>query len=151
MRLQTKEQIRAKISLLPQAGVARFVGAAIPQELITGFISTLCALEMGKVCSEKYIEKYSGKYHATLISSIEFPTTNQKDILKIIGTEVEISPIGLGSATDGIERCFFIVCDSNDLARLRKKLGLPAKDFHITIGFINKDVHGVVKNRESLI
>ncbi len=53
---------------------------------------------------------------------------------------------GIGTATKGENRTFFIVCKSDKLEAIRTRFDLPEFDFHITLGFKNKDVHSVRKN-----
>jgi len=53
---------------------------------------------------------------------------------------------------DGGERwCFFLVCSYPRAAALRKKLGLPPKDFHITLGFNEQDIHDCAKGVDTLL
>jgi hypothetical protein len=55
--------------------------------------------------------------------------------------------IGVGQATKETNTAYFIVCESEKLDAIRTRFGLPKHDFHITIGFNPKDVHGVPKNK----
>ena len=65
--------------------------------------------------------------------------------------------LGVGKQTetcakgkDGNE-CFFLVCSFPRADALRKKLNLPSKDFHITLGFKTKDIHNCSKGVEQLL
>ena len=51
----------------------------------------------------------------------------------------------------GNEYCVFLVCSYPRATALRKKLGLPPKDFHITLGFNQRDLHGCSKGVASLL
>jgi hypothetical protein len=54
---------------------------------------------------------------------------------------------GIGMATKSDNTSYFIVCESNKLDAIRTRYDLPKFDFHITLGFKWKDVHGVPKNK----
>mmetsp|Transcript_4416 Transcript_4416/g.10612 ORF Transcript_4416/g.10612 Transcript_4416/m.10612 type:complete len:1152 (-) Transcript_4416:225-3680(-) len=47
--------------------------------------------------------------------------------------------------------CFFLVCSYPRAAALRKKLGLAPKDFHITLGFNERDIHACSKGVNTLL
>lgn len=151
MILETEKRISGTIELLPLNEVARFIGLAISLQSIQTFVSKLCSLNGGRKYFDNYCQNRTGKYHLTLVSSVEFPFINNSEILKLIGQEVEVKLIGLGSATENTECCFFVVCESFDLSSLRANLALPIKDFHITIGFGNRDLHEISKGKDSLI
>ena len=59
--------------------------------------------------------------------------------------------LGLGRERDAGITCFFLVCLYPRAAALRKKLGLPPKDFHITLGFSERDIHDCSKGVQSLL
>eukprot|EP01050_Picozoa_sp_SAG11_P015859 SAG11_NODE_2100_length_3826_cov_40.900456_4_plen_157_part_00 len=56
-----------------------------------------------------------------------------------------IQLLGLGSAAArfGPERCWYCVVEWDAAAAWRTSLGLPPFDFHLTLGFDGRDVHGV--------
>lgn len=74
-----------------------------------------------------------------------------------IGQQVKPSARGRGrtnrlmSAPSGPARCFFLVCSYPRAAALRKKLGLPPKDFHISLGYNERDLHECSKGVDSLL
>lgn len=57
----------------------------------------------------------------------------------------------LGIGQDPSRQCFFLVVAYPRGAALRKKLGLPNKDFHVTIAFQEEDVHTCDKGVNSLL
>ena len=59
--------------------------------------------------------------------------------------------LGVGTATKGDNTAYFEVISWPEAQRWRKDLGLGEKDLHITIGFIGSDVHGVPKDKSTLI
>ena len=46
---------------------------------------------------------------------------------------------------------FFVVVESADIQAFRYKLGLTKADLHITLGFNVRDIHGVKKDRSTLV
>lgn len=62
----------------------------------------------------------------------------------------ETHGIGHVSADDGRE-AWFVVVTSPELDEARAAAGLPRKDFHITLGFLGGDVHGVSKGMETIV
>lgn len=64
--------------------------------------------------------------------------------------------LGIGRQSEkSIERgnneTFFLVCSYPRAAALRRKLGLKPKDFHITLGFDQRDIHDCSKGVDSLL
>jgi hypothetical protein len=66
------------------------------------------------------------------------------DVLKYEIDDLKLK--GIGSATKNENRSYFIVCESDKLDTIRDRYELNKFDFHITLGFKWKDVHGVRKN-----
>lgn len=50
-----------------------------------------------------------------------------------------------------VKEAYFIVIDWPAASALRTELGLPRMDFHITLGFSVKDIHGVKKDSSTLL
>jgi hypothetical protein len=46
---------------------------------------------------------------------------------------------------------YFVVLDWDSANQYRMELGLPKKDFHITLGFERNDVHSKLKDRSTLL
>jgi hypothetical protein len=140
-----------EIVLMPEDGIHRFVGLAVSADLISCHISELLSLGIEEKYFRNHRAAYGGKYHVTLIDSVEFSSVEKSKLPEVLGAKVDVRFIGLGSAGNCLERCFFVVCESIDMCSLRKKLSLPSKDFHITLGYANKDLHDVHKGRDSLL
>jgi hypothetical protein len=93
--------------------------------------------------------KNRGEYHITIISAEEVaklpPDTFEK------GTRYEIpgEPVerGLGKVQQGNDVVYFMVIDWPEAQQFRASYGLPPRDFHITMGYSNKDIHYVPKNK----
>jgi gluconate kinase len=135
-----------------------------------GFVKGLLYLNFTKQTIDQYLKLNGFKdipgkenqtkrdgdgYHITIIDPYEMKTLKQTNIIQLIDKlnirkALDLMMIGLGKASDGSDSCTFIVCISNVLQTLRKELGLPVKDLHITLGFIVSDVHNVRKNLDRI-
>jgi hypothetical protein len=58
--------------------------------------------------------------------------------------------IGLGKIVKGEEETYFKVIEWNSAQNFLNELDIK-RDFHITVGFKNKDIHGVSKDSNTLI
>lgn len=94
----------------------------------------------------------NSSHHITIINVAESKKIDHKTLEKLIGKEVEIEICGIGKAIDPKKNneAHFVVIVSEDLKKVRKDLGLKEHDFHITIGFDNKDVFGQSKGKDSI-
>ncbi len=90
-----------------------------------------------------------GEWHVTIITPPEMRVLKKAGIA--LGDTVSIpgSPHyrGLGKAVDGANTAYFVVVDWPEAQEFRAQNGLPPHDLHITIGFTQKDIHGVRKNK----
>ena len=62
-----------------------------------------------------------------------------------------LKSLGLGKAEKGSDVAYFAVLEWPDAQDLRAKFGISPFDFHTTIGFDKADVHGVRKDRSTLV
>lgn len=127
------------------------------------YISTIASLYAHKIPVE-YISKRinrdkSDEYHITLISSNELKSygwledEEKKSYLiknlSMIKNDWKLK--GLGRAQQGEDETYFLVIDWESAQEFLDRMGLPRRDFHITLGFKNNDIHNVPKNESSLI
>jgi hypothetical protein len=97
---------------------------------------------------ENQAKRDGGHYHSTVVTVPEYNKVKQ-EAQKFLGTEVDFSVLGIGKAVDKNET-HFIVITSTDLQNIRTKLGFGKKDFHITVGFHQKDVFTKPKDETSI-
>ena len=118
--------------------------------------------QLKDVLSDQYEEYTSNQkkgdsdgYHITVINVIDYNRLSKENgidkfvnsldaILKASIDDLKL--MGLGKAQKGENTSYFIVCESELLDEVRKMYNLTDQDFHVTLGFKYKDVHGVRKN-----
>ena len=97
----------------------------------------------------------NGSYHITIINVMDYnklssemgmdKLVNSLDPLFKVGID-DIKFMGIGKSQKNENTSYYVVVNSDLLQEVRKKYELPGQDFHITLGFKHKDVHGVRKN-----
>lgn len=149
--------MKAKVEYIQDQFGNNYIGVNIYKDIISPFLNTI-----KNAIGDEYDEyvKYQqdrdhGHYHITVINVMEYnKLCKDKGIDKFVNSldDVfnyecdDIKLIGVGTATRGENRTYFVVVNSESLQEIRKKYGLPEQDFHITIAFKYKDVFGVPKN-----
>lgn len=63
----------------------------------------------------------------------------------------DIKDVGLGKVTKADNEAYFKVLQWDSANAFRTNVGLPAKDFHITVGFKTADIHDVKKDTTALL
>ena len=136
-----------------------YLGLNIPFDIVEPYLNELESIlgeEEFKVYIKNQADRDSGKHHLTLINVsdynrliIEVGMDKFINSLELIfNYEVDdLEMPGIGMATKSDNTSYFIVCESNKLDAIRTRYDLPKFDFHITLGFKWKDVHGVPKNK----
>jgi hypothetical protein len=133
---------------------SNFLGINIYTEMVYLYLE-----KMKNILGEDYDEyvKYQqdrdrGHYHCTVLNVADLNKVT-KDLSKveiinnIIGTKVnDFKLIGLGSVERQGNKAYFLVVRSEQMQDIRRSLKLDEIDFHITLGFKYKDVHGLRKN-----
>lgn len=101
--------------------------------------------------------KEKEEHHITIISPEEVPyiaklaRKHPRDLFAELYLDGEPEYLGLGKASDDEDEVYFVVVRWPEAQELRRAFGLPKKDFHITMGFREKDIHGVPKDETTLI
>jgi len=135
-----------------------YLGIKIPTEALQSYLNELKEVlgeEDYNLFTENQQRRDSGEYHITVINVADY-----NRICKEVGIDKFVSSLdaifkypiddikfmGIGTATRNENRAFFIVCNSDKLEAVRKRYELNEIDFHITLGFLHRDVFGVRKN-----
>lgn len=93
-------------------------------------------------------------HHITVINVMDLVKADSSILDKLMSKPIDdLNMVGIGTAVDDKRgnQAFFIVCTSKALSDFRREVGLKPHDFHITIGFADKDVFGKSKGIDSLI
>lgn len=104
-----------------------------------------------------------GEYHLTIFDPKDakalrakngWSNTQLSDWMKAqAGTTIPGTPkvLGIGSVTQGDNQAYFDVVEWPECQAWRASLGLEPKDLHVTAGFKESDIHGVPKDRTTLL
>ncbi|WP_125184551.1 Cap15 family cyclic dinucleotide receptor domain-containing protein [Hyphobacterium indicum] len=93
-------------------------------------------------------------YHVTILSPEEYRQLVEREknnLIPFVGKLIRFEILGVGRAVHNDDEAFFVVLESSEADALRKQLAIGDRDFHITIGFSEADVHGVSKGKDALI
>jgi hypothetical protein len=135
-----------------------YLGIKIPTEALQSYLNELKEVlgeEDYNVFTENQQRRDSGEYHITVINVADYnKLTKELGMDKFVSSLDSIFkyPIddlkfmGIGTVTRNENRAYFIVCDSDKLTAVRNRYELNNHDFHITLGFLHRDVFGVRKN-----
>jgi len=133
-----------------------YVGIKVPTDIVKPFVNKLKYIigDDYTIYVDNQQNRDKGHYHITVINVMDYnslikrygPIEFLQRLDVIFNTDVDVSFEGVGTATKGDNKAYFIVVESDDLNIIRDSFGLPKHDFHTTIGFKDKDVFGVRKN-----
>jgi protein-tyrosine phosphatase len=87
-------------------------------------------------------------FHITVFHSKEFKSLKTKNIIP--ETVPLVFDMGVGFIFNEDSKSIYVVIYSPKLQKLRKDYGFDVKDFHITLGFLNKDIHNKPKSLKTL-
>jgi hypothetical protein len=131
---------------------------------LTGPVVNATAYKYLKYVPPEYVrnrQRRDGKnFHITLVSGPEVEQLHiqcQDDTLKqrvldgIAKIPDDWIEVGLGKVEEHDDEAYFVVLDWESANACRLELGLPKKDFHITLGYKVNDIHSKVKDRSTLI
>lgn len=146
----------AKISMKATRLVDRhgleYIGCEIPRAQIAPYLAELSQW-LGPVAFERYRSNQAHRdhqrFHVTLINPYEYQELDVHHVA--LFSHCEFQHLGLGRASKDRDVSYFVVVESAAAQLYRRRLGLPDKDLHITLGFDKNDVFGVSKGRDALI
>ncbi len=151
-----------KIQFIKDTVGNNYVGVVVHYNKVVDFLN-----KMYEIIPDEYSEylgnqqsRDHGQYHITVLNVAECNMISNKIGMDKYAqriqnlTDIEINDIkyyGLGKATRNENTAFYIVIKSNTLDEIRKSFELKPKDFHVTVGFKWKDVHGVDKGISTIV
>lgn len=133
-----------------------FVSLKVPTEIVENYSSDL-QRELGgyrdRLVANRDARSGVGSYHTTAIKPREFrDLTRAQGKLDLPLGNFRVQVLGLGTASDGSSRTWYLVADCYELNQWRRSLGLPYHDFHITLAFeAGGDVHNQPKGVGTLL
>lgn len=144
--------LTAQVSLLP-LDAPRFVGLEIPQRALYPDLIVMRKIlgERAHAYEDAFKSRYKGHYHLTLLNSEEYRLLDFNRVQAILGRAASVELVGLGRHFSPLGDTFYTVCRSQDLELVRRELTDVRHDFHVTLGFDGKDVHGVRKDLSTLL
>lgn len=149
-----KHVISTRLEQLTDNTGLTYIAVPVQQEDLTVFLSQLADILKDDFDTFRQGQQTRdhNQFHITIVNPYEFEALEPKyEELLTENIELSFNLIGLGHASNDKSQTYFIVAESIEGQKLRAKLGLKDKDFHVTLGFKPQDVYGVKKNRESLI
>lgn len=135
-----------------------YLGIKIDHTIVQKYLDDLKSVlseEDFKFYTDNQKRRDSGGYHITVINVIDYNRLNSElgvdkfinSIESVLDLEIDdLKLLGLGRSQKNENTSFYVVCQSDKLDQVRESYGLKKHDFHITLGFKWKDVHGVRKN-----
>jgi len=137
---------------------SNYLGIKIDKLEVLPFLDKLRSV-LGKEDYDLYTQNQQtrdhGVYHMTVINVMDYGRLTKAmgmdkfvaALQPIFDYEIDdLEMLGVGKAEGKGNVAYFVVCQSDKLEAIRTRFELPKHDFHITLGFNQKDVFGVPKN-----
>jgi len=149
-RLSKGQKIeRGFLKKLTSADGETYLGISIAPGGVTSYgkrwIRSLQTAEVSKLSQNR--EKRDGNgFHITIVSPPEYETLSEEQLKKLDHGEITYVKTGLGRRIQSDAQTYYITVLSTHGDYIRKSLGLPKKDLHITLGFDPHDIHDIPKD-----
>ncbi|OKY27766.1 hypothetical protein [Thalassotalea sp. PP2-459] len=143
--------IISTVSEMSDSNGLTYIGAKVERTEVEKFLAQLKTIlgDEFKQYRMNQANRDGNAFHVTLVAPQEYQLMKKEEVT--LGRTVRITLEGLGRVSQGNNTSYFVVASSNDGDFMRQTLRLAAKDFHVTLGFDKKDVHGVSKGQNTLI
>lgn len=134
-----------------------YLGIKVPNDIVDPFLN-----DLKEILGDDF-DTYTGNqkrrdhdaYHITVMNVMDYNRLTKEvgvenfvnSLETVLNYEIDdLEMLGVGTATKGDNRTYFVVCNSDKLDAVRTRFGLGKQDFHTTLGFKDKDVFSVRKN-----
>jgi len=135
-----------------------YLGIKVPNDVVDPFLDDLKEIvgDDFDTYTRNQQDRDHGNYHITVINTMDYNRLAKEvgvenfinSLETVLNYEIDdLEMLGVGTATKGDNTTYFIVCNSDKLDAVRTRFGLGNQDFHVTLGFKDKDVFGVPKNK----
>lgn len=149
-KMMTAASTPFKAEVSAMAG-GRYYGCSIRKDRVDLYLGKLREAVGDDVAdnmmSQKAKRDRGDHYHMTVVTPQESKDVAAEDIPR--GASIQF--LGLGTAKQGNKEAWFIVARCDRMSKWRADRGLPPQDFHVTLGFLNGDVHGVPKGESTIV
>jgi hypothetical protein len=158
---QTTKSLRLKITTLQDNQGQKYLGALVSRAELLPYLTQLQQLLAEDFNDYRALQAARDHqlFHLTLLSPREYQLADKDIVEKLLApdfnqffsSQLNVTLLGLGKVAQGSKTSFFVVAQSADAQLIRQQFILPAKDFHITLGFNPSDIHGVNKGSSTII
>lgn len=132
-----------------------YLGVNTPEEKLASILETMRAM-LGEERFQSYRQSQfvrdGGGFHMTVFDPQETERLGGESLRQVAQrTWLWIRIIGLGRQTRNSEETFYAVAECSGAQQLRAKHGFGLKDMHVTLGFLNSDIHDVPKGVSTIV
>ena len=134
-----------------------YLAIKIDEQHFSDFIKLMNNLNLNLELSKKE-ERDCGEYHVTFLNVMEYQKYEQTNIEKLntikkdfLNKSFSLNILGLGSISKDENKTYYLIIENNDINNICDKNNLPLKNWHITMGFNNKDLFHAPKDISTII
>lgn len=153
--------LRLKITLLKDNQGQQYLGALVNRAELLPYLTQLERLLADDFSHYRALQAARDHqlFHLTILSPLEFQLADKaivntllaSDFSHAFSSQINVTLLGLAKVEQDNKSSFFVVAQSADAQKVRQRFLLPAKDFHVTLGFNPSDIYGVKKDSSTLI
>jgi hypothetical protein len=158
---QTTKSLRLKVTKLQDNQGQKYLGALVSRAELSPYLTQLQGLlkEEFNYYRSLQVARDHQLFHLTILSPREYQLADKAIIKKLLlsaanhsfSSQLNVTLFGLGKVVQDDKTAFYVIAQSADAQLIRQRFILPAKDFHITLGFNPSDIYGVDKGLSTLI
>lgn len=158
---QTIKSLRLKITILQDNQGQKYLGALVNRADLLPYLTQLKQLLAEDFNQYRALQAARDHQllHLTILSPKEYQLADKAIVDKLLSpdfnqsfsSQLNVTLLGLGKVEQDNKASFYVVAQSGDAQLIRQRFLLPAKDFHITLGFNPSDIYGVKKDSSTLI
>jgi hypothetical protein len=158
---ETIKSLRLSITTLEDNQGQKYLGALVTRADLLPYLKELQHILMDDFNKYRALQSLRDHhlFHLTILSPNEYQLADKAIVEKLLlsnfnhsmSAQLNVTLLGLGKVEQDDKKTFFVVAQSSDAQLIRQSFILPAKDFHITLGFNPNDIYGVNKSSSTLI